>query len=128
MKTWPVWSDDHGNEPMGDLGRDDQRTMEVYRKLPEGLGQGMQAFQLETLCSEEFAYPKAWAAFIVSGDDTPMVFPEGEEPRVGEEQEALPKAEAQGGCYTTRASGRGAPMSSMLMGRLGLKVLRRRGR
>ncbi len=62
-----------------------QKTMEAYyRKLAEGMGRGeaMQAVQLEMLRNEEHAHPKDWAAFIVSGDDTPMVFPEGEEPRV----------------------------------------------
>lgn len=59
-----------------------QKMMEAYyRKLAEGMGRGeaMQAVQLEMLRSEEHAHPKDWAAFIVLGDDTPMVFPAGEE-------------------------------------------------
>jgi len=111
-----------------------EETMEAYyRKLAEGMGRGeaMQAVQLEMLRSEEHAHPKDWAAFIVSGDDTPMVFPAGQEPRVAEEQERPPEPGGQGDCCATRPTGRGAPTGSMLIGLLGLTgltALRRRGR
>jgi CHAT domain-containing protein/tetratricopeptide (TPR) repeat protein len=105
-----------------------QTTMEAYyRKLAEGLGRGeaMQAVQLEMLRTKEHAHPKDWAVFIVSGDDDPLDFPAGQEPRVVEEEP--PETEGRGGC-ATRRSGRGAPASSMLVGLLGLTGLRRRGR
>jgi CHAT domain-containing protein len=105
-----------------------QRTMEAYyRKLAEGQGPGeaMQAVQLEMLRSEEHGHPKDWAAFIVSGDDTPMVFPAGHGPRVAEEKP--PQTKSRGGCVT-RSSRHGAPIGSMLIGLLGLTTLRRRGR
>jgi len=104
-----------------------QKTMEAYyRRLAKGMGRGeaMQAVQLEMLRSTEHAHPKDWAAFIVSGDDTPMVFPEGEEPRVAEEHP--PKTEGRGGC-ATRSLGRGASTDSILIGGLlGLPGTRRR--
>jgi CHAT domain-containing protein/tetratricopeptide (TPR) repeat protein len=96
-----------------------------YLELAEGLGRGeaMQVVQLEMLNTKEHAHPKDWAAFIVSGDDTPMVFPTGEEPR--EVEDEPPQTEGRAGCGT-RPSGRGAPTSSMLIGLLGLTALRRR--
>jgi hypothetical protein len=75
---------DRAGRPWEISGVTTQKTMEAYyRKLAEGMGRGeaMQAMQLEMLRSEEHGHPKDWAAFIVSGDDTPMVFPAGEEPR-----------------------------------------------
>jgi CHAT domain-containing protein/tetratricopeptide (TPR) repeat protein len=105
-----------------------QKTMAAYYlQLAKGLGRGeaMQAVQLEMLRTEEHRHPKDWAAFIVSGDDTPMVFPAGQEPREAEDEPF--QTEGRAGCGT-RPSGRGAPMGSMLIGLLGLTVLRRRGR
>jgi CHAT domain-containing protein len=105
-----------------------QRTMEAYyRKLAEGQGPGeaMQSVPLEMLRTKEHAHPKDWAVFIVSGDDEPLDFPDGQEPRVAEEEP--PETEGRGGC-ATRPSGRGAPTGSMLIGLLGLTALRRRGR
>jgi CHAT domain-containing protein len=107
-----------------------QKTMEAYyRKLAEGMGRGeaMQAVQLEMLRSEEHGHPKDWAAFIVSGDDTPMVFPQGEGPRVVEAAEEPPQNQVKGGC-ATKSPGRGTPMGSMLIGLLGLSRFRRKCR
>lgn len=104
-----------------------QTTMDAYyRKLAEGQGPGeaMQAVQLEMLRTKEHAHPKDWAVFIVSGDDEPLQFPAGQEPRV---EEGPPETEGRGGCATRRSS-RSAPTGSMLIGFLGLPALRRRGR
>jgi tetratricopeptide (TPR) repeat protein/CHAT domain-containing protein len=107
-----------------------QKTMEAYyRKLAEGQGPGeaMQAVQLEMLRTKEHAHPKDWAVFIVSGDDTPLSFPAGREPRKAEDEQGPPEPDSKGGC-ATRPSGRGAPTGSMLIGVLGLTALRRRSR
>jgi tetratricopeptide (TPR) repeat protein/CHAT domain-containing protein len=106
-----------------------QRTMEAYyRKLAEGQGPGeaMQAVQLEMLRTKEHAHPKDWAVFTVSGDDEPLEFPVGQEPRLAEERPPEPGG-AGSGC-ATRRSGHGAPTGSMLIGLLGFTALRRRGR
>lgn len=108
-----------------------QKTMEAYyRKLAEGMGRGeaMQAVQLEMLRTQEHAHPKDWAAFIVSGDDTPMVFPEGEEPRVeDEEPQGPPPVRRRAGCAVAApASDHDPPVSAFLLGLLGLGILRRR--
>jgi MYXO-CTERM domain-containing protein len=110
-----------------------QKTMEAYyRNLAEGMGRGeaMQAVQLEMLRSEEHAHPKDWAAFIVSGDDTPMVFPAGEEPRVEEpEQPGPPPVRRRTGCAMAAPSSDGDPsVPAFLLGLLGLGALRRRRR
>jgi MYXO-CTERM domain-containing protein len=106
-----------------------QKTMEAYyRKLAEGMGRGeaMQAVQLEMLRSEQHAHPKDWAAFIVSGDDTPMVFPEGEEPRV-EEPQGPPPVQRTRGCAVAAASpDRDPSVPAFLLGLVGLGALRRR--
>ena len=105
-----------------------QTTMEAYyRKLAEGQGPGeaMQAEQLEMLRTKEHAHPKDWGEFVVSGDDTPLNFPVGQEPR--ETEEKPPETEGRGGC-ATRSSGRDAPKGSMLIGLLGLTAFRRRDR
>lgn len=105
-----------------------QTTMEAYyRKLAEGQGPGeaMQAVQLEMLRSKEHAHPKDWAVFIVSGDDEPLDFPAGQEPREAEAEP--PQTEDRGGC-ATRHSRPGAPTGSMLLGFLGLTARRRRDR
>ncbi len=83
----------------------------------------MQAVQLEMLRTEEHRHPKDWAVFIVSGDDTPMVFPKGQEPRVEEEP---PQTEGTGGCATRRSRGGAPPIGSMFAGLLGLVVCWRR--
>ena len=104
--------------------------MEAYYKLADGMGRGeaMQAVQLEMLHSEEHAHPKDWAAFIVSGDDTPMVFPEGQEPRVEEpEQLGPPPVRRRAGCVVAALARDGDPsVLGLLLGLLGLGALRRR--
>jgi len=109
-----------------------QKTMEeYYRKLAEGMGRGeaMQAVQLEMLRSEEHAHPKDWAAFIVSGDDTPMVFPEGEGPREEEPQgsQGPPAVQHPLGCAVAApSSDRDPSVPVLLLGLLGFGVVRRR--
>jgi len=101
-----------------------------YRKLAEGMGRGeaMQAVQLEMLRTKEHAHPKDWAAFIVSGDDTPMVFPQGQEPRVEEpEPPGPPPVRRPIGCaVATAAPDRDSSVPAFLLGLLGLGALRRR--
>jgi MYXO-CTERM domain-containing protein len=106
-----------------------QTTMEAYyRKLAEGLGPGeaMQAVQLEMLRTKEHAHPKDWAAFIVSGDDTPMVFPAGQEPQVEEPQAPPPVRHPVGCAMVAPSSDRDPSVLAFLLGLLGLGVLRRR--
>ena len=108
-----------------------QATMQAYyTKLAEGMsrGEAMQAVQLEMLHSAEHHHPMHWAAFIVSGDDTPMMFPAGEEPRVVEpEQPGPPPVRRPGGCTIAAASPDPNPsLRAFLLGLLGLGVLRRR--
>ncbi len=114
-------------------GTTTQRLMEVYYlKLAEGLGRGeaMQAVQLEMLRTEEHRHPKDWAAFIVSGDDSPMVFPEGEEPRMpGAGPPEIESGDKKGlRCAIAKSSGRPGSNLMMLMGLLGLVAIRRRAR
>ena len=107
-----------------------QKTMAAYyRKLAEGMGRGeaMQAVQLEMLHTAEHAHPKDWAAFIVSGDDTPMEFPAGQEPRVEEDPQGPPPVQHPVGCtMTAPSSDRNRSMPAFLLGLLGFGVLRRR--
>ena len=105
----------------------EQGVYDEAEPLAEGMGRGeaMQAVQLEMLHSGEQAHPKDWAVVIVSGDDTPMVFPAGQEPR-GTDDEP-PQTHARGGC-ATRPSGHSAPAGSMLIGLLGFMGPWRRGR
>jgi hypothetical protein len=105
-----------------------QTMMEAYyRKLAQGQGPGeaMQAVQFEMLRTKARRHPKDWAVFIVSGDDDPMDFPAGQEPR--EIEQGPPQTEARAGC-SARSSGRGTPPGSMFVSLLGLTALRRRGR
>jgi len=111
-----------------------QTTMEsYYRKLAEGMGRGeaMQAVQLELMRSEEHAHPKDWAAFIVSGDDTPMEFPTGEEPRVAEssslDQQGPPPVRGHTRCtLAAPSSGRESSVFAFFLAILGLGAVRRR--
>jgi uncharacterized protein YoaH (UPF0181 family) len=109
-----------------------QKTMEAYyRKLAEGMGRGeaMQAVQLEMLRSEEHAHPKDWAAFLVSGGDTPMVFPAGQEPREPaslEPQTPPPVGRPRGRAMAAPASEHDPSATAFLLSLLGLGALRRR--
>ena len=107
-----------------------QKTMEAYyHRLAEGMGRGeaMQAVQLEMLRTKEHAHPKDWAAFIVSGDDTPMVFPEGEEPREEEEPQGPPPVQRPRGCaMATPSSDRDPSVPALLLGLIGMGARRRR--
>jgi MYXO-CTERM domain-containing protein len=112
-----------------------QKTMEAYyRKLAEGQGPGeaMQAVQLEMLRTKEHAHPKDWAVFIVSGDDDPLDFPAGQEPRVEPpplEQAGPPPVNRRPGCTVAASSAdRDPPLPGLLLGLLGLIALRRRRR
>ncbi len=114
-------------------GTTTQHLMEAYYlKLAEGLGRGeaMQAVQLEMLRSEEHRHPKDWAAFIVSGDDSPMAFPEGEEPRVPDPgpPEIEPHDKKGLHCVIGKSSDRAGSNLMVLMGLLGLVATRRRAR
>ncbi len=107
-----------------------QRLMEAYYlKLAEGLGRGeaMQAVQLEMLRTEEHRHPKDWAAFIVSGDDSPMVFPDGEEPRLVDPQGPPPVHRRSHGCNAASlSSNRSLSHSVLLLGLVALGARRRR--
>jgi MYXO-CTERM domain-containing protein len=108
-----------------------QRTMEAYyRKLAEGQGPGeaMQAVQLEMLRTKEYAHPKDWAVFIVSGDDDPLEFPAGQAPRVEEPgQPGPPPVRRRAGCtLAAPSSDRDLPVPAFLLSVLGLIALRRR--
>ncbi len=114
-------------------GTTTQRLMEAYYlKLAEGMGRGeaMQAVQLEMLRSEEHRHPKDWAAFIVSGDDSPVVFPEGEEPRVpGAGPPEIEPGDKKGlRCAIGKSSDKLGSNLMVLMGLLGLVVIPRRVR
>jgi len=108
-----------------------QKTMKAYyRKLAEGLGRGeaMQAVQLEMLRTEEHQHPKDWAAFIVSGDDTPMVFPAGQEPRVEtpSDQQGPPPIHPRSGCAIAASPDHNSPLLALVSTILGLISRRRR--
>jgi CHAT domain-containing protein/tetratricopeptide (TPR) repeat protein len=108
-----------------------QKTMEAYyRKLAEGQGPGeaMQAVQLEMLRTKEHAHPKDWAVFIVSGDDDPLEFPVGQEPREAEEPplEPPPVRRPRGCAMAAPVPDRDPSMPAFLPVLLGLGVLRRR--
>ena len=108
-----------------------QKTMEAYYlELAEGLGRGeaMQAVQLEMLHSKEHRHPKDWAAFIVSGDDTPMVFPAGQEPRLPEQEAPPPVNHRRGGCNLADPVSDRDLVPALLLGLLGLLGLTRRRR
>ncbi len=112
-------------------GTTTQQLMEAYYlKLAEGMGRGeaMQAVQLEMLRSEEHRHPKDWAAFIVSGDDSPMVFPAGEEPRMLDPgpPEIEPRNRKGLRCAVGKSSDCPRSNLMMLMGLLGLVAIRRR--
>ncbi len=113
-------------------GTTTQRLMEAYYlKLAEGLGKGeaMQAVQLEMLHTKEHRYPKDWAAFIVSGDDSPMVFPEGEGPRVPDPGPPEIEAGDKKGLRCSIGNSSDCPGSNLMMiGLLGLVAIRRRAR
>jgi CHAT domain-containing protein/tetratricopeptide (TPR) repeat protein len=120
MSLWPV------------SGVTAQTTMEAYyRKLAEGQGPGeaMQAVQLEMLRTKEHAHPKDWAVFIVSGDDDPLDFPAGQEPREVENEPPLepPPVRRPRGCSMAAPVPDLDPsMPAFLLALLGLGVLRRR--
>ena len=108
-----------------------EETMQAYyRKLAEGMGRGaaMQAVQLEMLRTKKHRHPKDWAAFIVSGDDTPMVFPKGQEPRVEEPPLGPPPVDRRRGCSIAASSDRPSLPPTLLLSLLGLGALRRRHR
>lgn len=112
----------------GISGATTQKLMAAYyRKLAEGLGRGeaMQAIQLELLHTEEHRHPRDWAAFIASGDDTPLTFPPGQEPRLSAPEP--PELETSGGC-ASKPLRRNAPVGSMPVGLLGLAGVGRRRR
>ncbi len=114
-------------------GTTTQRLMEAYyRNLAEGMGRGeaMQAVQLEMLRSEEHRHPKDWAAFIVSGDDSPMLFPEGQEPKLPDAgpPEIEPSDKKGLHCATSKSCDRPGPNLMMLVGLVGLVAIRRRAR
>ncbi len=114
-------------------GTTTQHLMEAYYlKLAEGVGRGeaMQAVQLQMLRSEEHRHPKDWAAFIVSGDDSPMMFPEGEGPRGPDPGPPEIESGDKKGLRCLIATSSDCPGSNLmvLMGLLGLVAIRRRAR
>lgn len=106
-----------------------RRTMEAYyRKMAAGMGRGeaMQAVQLEMLRTEQYRHPKDWAAFIVSGDDAPIVFPESEKPRVKEPQGPPPIRRPRGCGVAALSFDRDTGLPMLLPGLLWLGAVHRR--
>jgi MYXO-CTERM domain-containing protein len=80
------------------------------------------------LRNEDRRHPHDWAAFVVTGDDEPMRFPAGEEPVVPEVEGPPPVDHHRGGGCNVGGTDRDLPVGTLLLGLLGLGVLRRKRR
>lgn len=99
-----------------------------YLELAKGKGRGeaMQEVQLQMLRNEDRRHPHDWAAFVVTGDDAPMRFPAGEEPVIPEVEGPPPVDHRRRGGCNAGGTDRDLPLPTLLLGLLGLGVLRRR--